>query len=322
MKPVFIMCAPRSGTTWLVRALNSHPDVYATELRGFGEYADLVQDQGACKPRLRITLDEYVNALLNPHQWAPLGTSRDAVRDDILRDIYTTLQRHARRQTGKRVFVDKLTPYLGTADRAVESIAKLFPGAKIIMLLRDGRDVAVSGIMHWLTRTVVGLSLSNEQRIRRAFFLEDATEPPARFFTDAELEEWACHWREPIDAMKTRGGVFESLVVRYESMSRDTAAELTRICDFLGVDASGPIVDECVEASTFEVMSGGRRRGDDAPGQHVRNGVVGDWRRFFTAADAALFDRVAGSCLIECGYESDRGWTVEAPDRLALELAR
>lgn len=308
MTPVFIIAAPRSGTTWLVQALNAHPEVYATELRAFGEHVDLVHDDGAHKPRLRITLDEFVTALLNPHRWPALGSSRDAVRDDILRELYVTLQRHSIRQTGKQVFVDKLTPYLGTADRAVASIAKLFPTARVIVLMRDGRDVAVSGVMHWLNRTVVGHALSKQQQARRAHFLENGTERPDRFFTDDELEDWACHWRQPIDAMRTHGGTLASLVVRYESMSRDLGADLIRICEFLDVDASPRVVQRCVEASTFEVMSGGRRRGEDAPGQHLRNGVVGDWRRFFTAADAALFDRIAGCCLIECGYESDHAW--------------
>ncbi len=319
MNPVFILAAPRSGTTWLVRALNAHPDVYATELRAFGEYVDVVQDQGAAKPRLRITLDEYINALLNSHQWAPLGSSRGEVRDDILCDVYATLQHHALQQSGKTVFVDKLTPYLGTSDRAIESIARVFPEAKVVVLLRDGRDVAVSGIMHWLTKSVVGQALSIEQRLRRAFFLENATEPPKRFFTDDELGAWARHWSEPIEAMQAHGGRLESLVVRYECMSRDISGELTRICTFLGVDASASAVRECAEASTFEAMSGGRRRGDDAPGQHVRKGIVGDWRRFFTTADAQVFDRIAGTCLIASGYEPDSQWTARMPERLSIE---
>ena len=319
MNPVFIVAAPRSGTTWLVRALNAHPDVYATELRAFGEYVDVVRDEASTRPRLRITLDEYIDALLNPHQWAPLGPSRDAVRDDILREIYGTLQRHALQQTGKRVFVDKFTPYLGTADRAVESIARLFPDASVIRLTRDGRDVAVSGIMHWLTKSISGQSLSTQQRTRQAFFLGQAAESPDRFFTEAEIGDWASHWRQPIDALKAHGGALHSIVMQYESMSRDAHSELTRVFEFLNVDATASVVRQCVESSTFEVMSGGRRRGDDAPGQHIRKGVVGDWRRFFTGADARQFNRIAGACLIESRYEPDEGWTTLVPESLVFE---
>ena len=321
MNPVFVLAAPRSGTTWLVQALNAHPEVYATELRAFGEYVDVVHDQGAHKPRLRITLDEYVNALLQPHQWAPLGSSREVVRDEILFELYGTIQRQALRRTAKRVFVDKLTPYLGTSDLAVSTIARLYPNAKVIRLTRDGRDVAVSGVMHWLTKSIAGQALSVEQRMRRAFFLDGGQEAPPRFFTDTELTDWASHWRQPMDALDTHGGSFNLFDVRYEAMSANAACELTRMLHFLEVSTDSAVVQQCVSASTFEVMSGGRGRGEDAPGQHVRKGIVGDWRRLFTTADATLFDRVAGARLIECAYEADSDWVAQAPGQLALQRA-
>jgi hypothetical protein len=320
MTPVFIIAAPRSGTTWLVRALNAHADVYATEIRGFGDYVDMVQDDGAQKPRLRISLDKYVDALLQPHQWGPLGMSRDAVRDELLHEIYTTIAQHAMRRSGKRLFIDKFTPYAGTAGHAVDAIARLFPDAKVVLLVRDGRDVAVSGVMHWLTKRQAGDAFSDQQRARRAFFLEQAAEPPARFFTDAELEAWSCHWLDVLDAMAAHPAL-KPLVIRYEDMSRDLGAELSRLCAFIGADASAPVIQRCVADSTFEVMSGGRRRGEDAPGQHVRKGVVGDWRTYFTAEDAAQFDRLAGRALIEQRYEPDHAWTLRLPRHLLLDHA-
>lgn len=320
MTPVFIIAAPRSGTTWLVRALNAHPEAYATEIRGFGDYVDVIQDSGAAKPRLRITLDKYVDALMQPHQWSLLGDSREAVRDELLHDIYETIARHALRRSGKRLFIDKLTPYAGTSDLAIASIARLFPDAKIILLMRDGRDVAVSGVMHWLTKHAAGGELSDQQRARRAFFLEHAAASPDRFFTDAELEAWANHWREVIHATYTHMTQMRPLLVHYEAMSRDLKTELRRICTFIGADASDAAIASCIADSTFEKMSGGRQRGEDAPGQHVRKGVVGDWRMYFTAADAALFDRLAGWELIDEGYESpEGGWIARAPERLRLD---
>jgi hypothetical protein len=315
MRHVFTISSPRSGTTWLVRALNAHPDLYATELRAFGEYADLVQDHGAPQPRLRITLDKYVDALLKSHVWEQLGPSRSAIQDRLVEAFYTTIAHDALEQTGKPVFVDKITPYLGTSDRVATTIARLFPDAPVIMLLRDGRDVAVSGVMHWLTRRMSGTSLSEHQRQRQAFFLEHAGAAPDRFFTDAEIEEWARQWREPIDAVTTHLRE-KALVVRYEDMSRDLATELRRICERLGVDASPRAIEGCVAESTFEIMSGGRRRGEAVPWAHVRKGVVGDWQSYFTAADAAAFDGVAGRTLIEQGYERDSAWTMRLPRHL------
>ena len=184
MVPTFIVCAPRSGTTWLVQALGALPDVYATELRAFGHHVDLVEDAGAARPRLRITLDRYVDALLAHHLWAAFGAT--------------------------------------------------------------------------------------------------------------------------------------VLTVRYEDMSRDLGGELTRICQFVGATADAAAVDRATSAASFESMSGGRRRGEDAPGAHVRKGVVGDWRLYFTREDAEVFERVAGETLRSCGYERDASWLEARPAQLNL----
>ena len=52
----FIIASPRSGTTWMSKMLNAHPNIFCVERRLFGDYADLVLDEGANKPRLRVTL--------------------------------------------------------------------------------------------------------------------------------------------------------------------------------------------------------------------------------------------------------------------------
>jgi hypothetical protein len=185
------------------------------------------------------------------------------------------------------------------------------------MLLRDGRDVAVSGVMHWLSKHYSSdADISEHQRRRRAFFVEQTGAAPDRFFADAEIQDWARYWREPIDAITTHLPG-KALVVRYEDMSRDLAAELRRICDRIGIEATPRAIEPCLAESTFERMSGGRRRGEDAPGQHVRKGIVGDWLSYFTAADAAAFDRAAGSTLIAQGYEQDASWTMRLPKALS-----
>jgi len=314
--PVFIFSAPRSGTTWLVRALSAHPAIHASEMRAFGNYVDVIRDHGAERPRLRITLDAYVEALLNPHEWQPLGPSREAVSDELLQDIYATIRQQAIRRTGKPIFVDKITPYHGTSDLVIRTITRLFPQAKVILLVRDGRDVAVSGVMHWLTKDIE--QMSEHQQRRRTVLLGRSGSPIDRFFTDAELDRWASHWRQPIDAVDGRGVDLERIAVRYEHMTADLGAELRRICEFIGVSTRDDDIRACVDASTFEKMSGGRQRGDDAPGAHVRKGVVGDWRHYFTATDAQAFDRVAGETLRAWGYEPDRAWTTTMLDRLSL----
>ena len=58
----FVVSAPRSGSTWLARSLNLHPEVFATEQRLFGEHVDLWSDRRGGQS-LKITQDAYVRNL-------------------------------------------------------------------------------------------------------------------------------------------------------------------------------------------------------------------------------------------------------------------
>ena len=64
-------------------------------------------------------------------------------------------------------------------------------------------------------------------------------------------------------------------------------------------------------------MSGGRQKGEAEPTAHVRKGIVGDWRNYFTKRDGELFHEIAGKTLIEMGYEQDSTWIDSLPEKLA-----
>jgi len=58
----------------------------------------------------------------------------------------------------------------------------------------------------------------------------------------------------------------------------------------------------------FEQVSGGRQRGEEDVHSHVRKGVSGDWRQYFTAPVKVAFKERFGDVLIACGYEKDNDW--------------
>ena len=79
----FMISAPRSGTTWLKQALNSHPEIYCTENRFFGGYSDFVIGDKASTPRMRITLDKYVDSFLLHYNWEQLNISKEMTRLNV-----------------------------------------------------------------------------------------------------------------------------------------------------------------------------------------------------------------------------------------------
>lgn len=119
--PVFLIGFPRSGTTLLDQILASHPDVTTLEER-----------ESLMEPCHRLIGSEAEFA-----RWKDLSASEiNALRAQYWRYVRAGLGRAPL----KRVFIDKLP--LNAVLLPV--IYRLFPTAKIILALRDPRDVIVS----------------------------------------------------------------------------------------------------------------------------------------------------------------------------------
>lgn len=124
----FVVGAPRSGTTLLMRMLNAHPDVYSrpephllTPLARLGYYG-------------RVTDAPY-------DVFQAQNASRELVADlpggeadylDALRAYSDTLYGRLLEPTGKRYFVDKTPAYA----LELPFIAKLYPRARYVVLTR------------------------------------------------------------------------------------------------------------------------------------------------------------------------------------------
>jgi hypothetical protein len=52
----------------------------------------------------------------------------------------------------------------------------------------------------------------------------------------------------------------------------------------------------------------GRAPGHADPTQHIRKGVVGDWRNHFSREAAETFQQLFGAALVRLGYEADDRW--------------
>jgi len=108
-----------------------------------------------------------------------------------------------------------------TVHYGFHKLRKIWPGAKYIYLYRDGRDVADSIVrMGWAGNAYVG----------------------ADWWLDAE-REW--------EVLRGRLGKDDWIEVRFEDLVTGTAAQLARVCEFLGLPPSERMLDY-VEDSTYE----------------------------------------------------------------------
>jgi hypothetical protein len=199
------------------------------------------------------------------------------------------------RATRKTVYGEKLTPYKQTAAHAVEMLHRYNPNLRFINLVRDGRDVIVSGASHWLN-----LRLRQANDADRAVWEQRIAD---RSIYDEDFDNFLDYWTDSTSAGLDAHDRFEQVLdVRYESLLADPICGATRLLDFLGVDASASTVSQCVESASFKTMSGGRTQGNEDRHSFFRKGIAGDWKNWLSPAQLEVFDKRAGQLMERSGY--------------------
>lgn len=272
LKYVIFAC-PKSGTTWMQRLLSSHPEVHCAETRLFGPYVEANSPSG-----VRLTLEGYVD-LLKRHFHPPVDAPQQtAFYDTLLFDLVDQIARTSLHACGKKIYGEKLTPYLGTAMDAMRRLHAYDPGIAFVHLVRDGRDVAVSGAAHWL-------NVGRQQG-------PDVFEMFVRLWTEAN------------EAAVAAENLFPRFVrVRYEDLLRNPEPELVRLLGFIGAPNDDALVRACVEAASFEKLSGGRARGEEDAGSFFRKGVAGDWKTKLSPAHVQRIEDAGGALMRTFGYQ-------------------
>ena len=302
----------RSGTTWLERTLNTHPEVlckgsgmfFGKDVRNFGGrrllYEVLLHSEG---------LKSWHGMRMN--EWTEEGTfEEDAAL--ITRAAIDALMRRELAASGKRVLGDR-TPhhvsYLG-------EVHDLYPEAKVVHAIRDGRDVAISSLhAFWRHSQDRGgpASISEEEAGMRDAYLEDPQaylKSGRSIFTEERIRQQAAGWNRVVRRGRETGAKLfgdDYFELFYENHLDRPHETLSRLFGFLEADTSPDVVDQVVEANRFEKLTG-RSRGQESSGAFMRKGVAGDWRVTFTERDTQVFKEEAGELLVDLGYEKDLEW--------------
>ncbi|MBI4467141.1 MAG: sulfotransferase domain-containing protein [Acidobacteria bacterium] len=186
-----------------------------------------------------------------------------------------------------------------------EALARVLErhGLRMLLILRDPRDVCVSLVHHiksrpenrlhdYFTRTLK----SDEERLLATIVGVEAakTRDGVRLGDIGERLDSATPWMKLPFCSATR---FERLVGPEGGGSAEAQqAEIRRIAGHLGLSLSVQQI-ESVAGKLFGQGSVTFRRGE-----------IGGWRESFTAEHKAAFKRVAGKQLAALGYEGDLSW--------------
>lgn len=196
--PLFLVAAERSGTTLLRLMLDGHPQIaWPCEF-------DYALEWPEAKPGEWPDLVDFWSALAANRQARQARVQIDAKLEfpDLVRSLYAQLRARTRK------------PIVGvTAHGHYEQLLRLWPDARFIYLVRDGRDVARSHVeMGWAGNVWAA----------------------AKVWRDAEHA-----WR----SLATRIPEERRIELRYEALVREPERELTRLCAFLGVDYAPELLE-------------------------------------------------------------------------------
>jgi hypothetical protein len=277
---VFIVGCPRSGTTLLKRVVDAHPEIaitrethWITKLLSGEDAASL---EAPVTPALlaRLLADERFQRLaLDP---APLERLVSGDRPVSYAELVSAVYDQHGMKQGKPLVGDKTPRYV----RHIPVLHELFPRARFVHLIRDGRDVC-SSVLSW-----------DNDRGRRVLTRTAAWE-------DEPVMTTAVWWEQLVRLGREAGAALGPELYReltYESLVSAPARECAALCAFLRVPADDRML----------AFHEGRPR--DEPGvdakrawQPITPGLR-SWRTEMSATDRDAFEAVAGDLLDELGY--------------------
>ncbi len=271
--PFFIVGSGRSGSTLLRMMLASHSRLTIPPETWY--LIPLLQRFSTDRPLTETEIETAIAIMTSHYRWPDMKLDAQDLRRETarlssphLRDLVEVVYRIHVQSEGKARWGDKTPVYI----EIVPQLAKMYPNAKFIHLVRDGRDVAKSfQATDWVSR-----------------WLHENT------------REWTraveCYWRWVHSDLRDR-----ILQIRYEDLVLHTESTLQRICEFIGEEFEPQMlswqtkVDEQVPA----------RERDAHPKLKLKPGAenVARWMREMSAREVFVSETFMGSNLARLGYE-------------------
>jgi sulfotransferase family protein len=293
---VFFVGCPRSGTTLIQRLGNAHPLLAVIDEQEW--IAKWWEGRVGIGPDGTVT-PELVERLLSHKRFPRLGVEPERIAELVRNGgpkhytaFVTELFDLRGQLEGKPLVGEKSPSYV----KHVATMHELFPSARFVHLIRDGRDVALSALA-WK---------KSERSLGRFPTWQNDTVTTAAIWW-----EWHVRLGREIGASLDPDLYYE---LRYESLVEDPEDECRKLCEFLVV----PYDEKMLR------FHEGRTRvrpglGAKAAWLPVTAGLR-SWREQMSPDDVARFEAVCSPLLDELGYTSGAGAVSEEQRDGAMRL--
>lgn len=272
--PIFILGAQRSGTTLLRLLVNSHSKIAIPEEGGF--WMPLLRKYGSKHGRLLSdheiksiikyirTSDQFKLWLINADEYFEnIIMGNNISFSDFMYGLY---HEYAVSQN-KDVWGDKTPSFF----RMIPEISKIFPNAKFIHIIRDGRDLFLS----WrkIDPTKKNISVV---ALEWLYKVKKANDDLNRFCKDRFIS------------------------IRYEDLVQDPEKNINEVCKFIGIDYENEMMNYWKKSNQFI-----GKHHSDLIFRPVSSISTKKWKRELTKKEIRKFETITGSLLTTNDYEID-----------------
>jgi hypothetical protein len=257
----FLVGAGRSGTTLLQKLLCLHPQIayisnYENRFAWFPDGLACGVIANRLQAKLGAWFDQGGNAYFVGRPWfkkifptphegeavfascgIPLFPSADYVPDATTGACLTRRFEQIRARAHATVFLSKRT----ANNRRIRLLSSIFPAARYVHLIRDGRDVTQSlASVEWWDNHTVWWDGRTPLEMERA--------------GEARLSICARNWVRELEELRVgleRIAPAQILELRFEELLSDPLRHLERVANFLGVDFS-PAYRDAIESLSLQ----------------------------------------------------------------------
>lgn len=289
--PVFVVGAPRSGTTLAASILSAHPALaVAPETHFFPLW---VRAHGKDELEGDDDFRAFWHRVSESPRFGYLGVDEDRVLERVRADerppTYRAVFRALLREYAAGLDKERWGEKTPAHERWLGRLLEWFPGARVVFMVRDPRAVALS-----LAETPWGRG----------------TPPDLHAVAWAETMERARGWRADERV----------LFVGYEALASEPETETRRLCAHVGETFDPAMLhDRSTESSPIVNREGWAREHLERALEPVTDDRVERWRTALSPGQVARVEHVVRDRMAEWGYEP---LTPEmGPFRAALSLA-
>ena len=296
----FIFGHARSGTTLLMRLARLHPEVHCNYQAHFFTRQPLLKSL-VNTPEAEEWLTRKSNRWNQGRDLSPL----------VMRAAADFIMERDAAKEGKMIVGDK-SPSSTIHGQAVRDLHAVYPDAKLVYIVRDGRDVLISERFRNFVEESKFLS-AEDKRI-----IEDLRKDQTPFtngtrsiFTETFVRRVAKGWVQNLqetedEARKLFGDNYYGM--RYEDLLIHPFEEMRKLWAFLGVSVGQSLEDVILAEMASNPDEEWQSRRNEGIASFLPKGQAGNWQRLFTEKDRSVVKDVAGDMLVKWKYEKDLGW--------------